>query len=43
MCGLSIGEIQKRGNWSNECTWQKIYNKSIEGDRFEEAVLKGTL
>ena len=27
--GASISDIMSRGNWSNQCTWQKFYNKSI--------------
>jgi len=40
--GISTKEIIKRGNWSNESTFQKFYAKQIEGDDFQENILKLT-
>ena len=28
-CGLSVGDILSRGNWSNKSTWQRFYHKEI--------------
>jgi len=39
--GLSLKDILKRENWSNENTWQKFYNKTIKTTetKFENILL----
>ena len=41
--GLSVADIIKRGNWRQESTWQKFYNKNIKSvsSKFQEKVLEG--
>ena len=43
MKGLSVSDIIKRGNWSQESTWQRFYNKNIKSvsSTFQEKVLGG--
>ena len=43
MKGLSVSDIIKRGNWSQESTWQRFYNKDIKSvsSTFQEKVLRG--
>ena len=40
--GASIGDILKRGSWSNKSTWKRFYNKNFveEGQIFQEMVFK---
>jgi len=39
--GLSLNEILQRGQWSNESTWQKYYNKQIENQPRSDIILQG--
>ena len=43
MKGLSVPDIIKKGNWSQESTWQRFYNKDIKSvsATFQEKVLGG--
>ena len=43
MKGLSVSDIIKRGNWSQESTWQKFYNREVKSvsSKFQEKVLGG--
>ena len=43
MKGLSVSDIIKKGNWSQESTWQKFYNKNIKpvSSTFQDKVLGG--
>ena len=46
LSGLSVSDILKRGHWTNESTFQKIYNKSTRSEsdeRFQKAVLQNKL
>ena len=41
--GISIEDILERGQWSNDSTWQKFYNKEIVSatDRFQMSLFSG--
>ena len=43
--GLSTDDILKKGNWSQESTWQKFYHKHIisASEKFEIKVLSKAL
>ena len=38
--GVSMGDILKMGDWSNESVWQKHYNKQIgPAEKYQKAIL----
>ena len=43
MKGLSVDDVLKRGNWSQESTWQRFYNKDIKSAslKYQEKLLGG--